>query len=379
MEETDEVLNDIMAGKNNLQSVKTIYTIAGMSNRAGGTSNEEQENIGQVSVILKDHVTREEETKIMNDLRVEFGSIPGIKYKFARPALFSFATPIEVEIKGYNIQMLDHISNTLASRMRSIEGLTDIKSSMEGGNPEIQVVFDRRKLATYGYTVNQIAAIIKNKIQGDIATEFVKRNRRVDIRVRTKEENRQSLDMIKRLTISKSGDAPIPLSSVAELKAVRGPSEIRRVDQERVALVTGNIEGKNLGYITTEIEKIVDTLSLPSDFNISIGGQSKEMSAAFKSLLMAVALAIFLVYLVMASQFESLIHPLVIMFSIPFGLIGVIISLLIAGKAISVIVGIGVIMLAGIVRQRCYCPRRLYQPPQKEKENIKKCCDYRSR
>ncbi len=349
VEETDRVLNNIMSGKQDWEPVQTVYNISGMSNQAGGSTNEERENIGQVSILLKESTKREVESAVMNSLREEFAKIPGIKYKFSRPALFSFATPIEVEIKGYNIKMLDQISNRLAQRMGAIDGLTDVKSSMEGGNPEIHVIFDRKKLASLGFTISQIAGIIKNKIQGDIASEFLKRNRRIDIRVRSEEEDRQSIEDIKRITINQGGEIPIQLASVAELQEKQGPSEIRRIDQERVALVTANIQGRDLGYVTQEIQKVIDNMEMPADFYVSIGGQSKEMDTAFQSLLLAIALAVFLVYLVMASQFESLLHPLVIMFTIPFGLVGVVISLLITGKALSVIVGIGVIMLAGIV------------------------------
>jgi HAE1 family hydrophobic/amphiphilic exporter-1 len=141
----------------------------------------------------------------------------------------------------------------------------------------------------------------------------------------------------------------IPLYSVANVNIERGPSEIRRIDQERVALVYANLKGRDLGSVAEDLQTIVNSISIPPDFSISIGGQNKEMSVSFDSMRFAILLAIFLVYLVMASQFESIIHPFVIMFTIPFGLIGVILALLITQITISVVVLIGVIMLAGIV------------------------------
>jgi HAE1 family hydrophobic/amphiphilic exporter-1 len=141
----------------------------------------------------------------------------------------------------------------------------------------------------------------------------------------------------------------VPLASIADVRLERGPSEIRRIDQERVALVTANLSGRDLGSVTADIQKQIGQLQLPPDFLVRMGGQQREMATSFDSMKLAIGLAIFLVYLVMASQFESLVHPFVIMFTIPFGLIGVILTLLVTRTVISVVVLIGVIMLAGIV------------------------------
>ncbi len=142
---------------------------------------------------------------------------------------------------------------------------------------------------------------------------------------------------------------PIQLSTVADIKLERGPSEIRRIDQERVALVTANLTERDLGSVTEDIQAIINGMLLPPDFRVRIGGQQREMATSFDSMKLAIGLAIFLVYLVMASQFESLVQPFIIMFTIPFALIGVILTLLVTGTPVSVVVLIGLIMLAGIV------------------------------
>jgi HAE1 family hydrophobic/amphiphilic exporter-1 len=149
--------------------------------------------------------------------------------------------------------------------------------------------------------------------------------------------------------INTAGAVPIQLSTVADVKLVRGPNEIRRIDQERVALVTANLRGRDLGSVSEDIQSIIDGLLLPPDFRVRIGGQQREMATSFDSMKLAIALAIFLVYLVMASQFESLVQPFIIMFTIPFALIGVILTLLVTATPVSVVVLIGLIMLAGIV------------------------------
>ncbi len=141
----------------------------------------------------------------------------------------------------------------------------------------------------------------------------------------------------------------VPLASVADVRVEPGPAEIRRIDQQRVALVTANLVGRDLGSAVEDIRRQVAQVPLPADFSITVGGQSEEMATSFESMRFAIILAIFLVYLVMASQFESLLHPLVIMFSIPFGLVGVALALMLTGGTVSVMVLIGLIMLAGIV------------------------------
>ena len=269
--------------------------------------------------------------------------------KFSRPTFFSFKAPIEIEIKGYNLKALEDISKDLAERMRKIPGLVDVKTSLEGGNPEIQIAFNRERLASLGTDVASVAQLIRDQVQGTIATEFSRLDRRIDVRVRAQENDRNTLDALRRLIINPTDNVNVPLYSISAINVEKGPSEIRRIDQERVALVFANLENLDLSSAADEIQNIIDSMTLPEQFTISIGGQNKEMSVSFDSMRFAILLAIFLVYLVMASQFESLLHPFVIMFTIPFGLIGVILILLLTNTTISVVVLIGVIMLAGIV------------------------------
>jgi HAE1 family hydrophobic/amphiphilic exporter-1 len=285
----------------------------------------------------------------MDRLREGFASFPGLEYKISRPTLFSFRTPIEVEVRGYNLQELERLSLNLTQEMRNIQGLRDVRASTEGGNPEVQIVFNRRRLAHAGLDVATIGNIIRNKVMGVVSTELNRQDRKVDIRVRAREEDRNNVEDLRRLVINTDGPVPITLSNVANIKLERGPSEIRRIDQERVALVTANLKGRDLGSVSQDIQKIIDNTQLPPDFQIRTGGQQREMVTSFDSMILAIALAIFLVYLVMASQFESLVQPFIIMFTIPFALIGVILILLITGTPISVVVLIGLIMLAGIV------------------------------
>jgi hydrophobic/amphiphilic exporter-1 (mainly G- bacteria), HAE1 family len=350
LEVTDRTLNEMQTMAGNNGEVVQTYNIAGSSSQVGGAAAEERENIGQIHVVLEDQIVGDLEAALMEKMRDDFRIVPGIDPpKFFRPSLFSFRTPIEVEIRGYNLQTLAYLADNIARQMEDVPGLTDIKASTEGGNPEIQILFDRDRVAAINSSISQIAGIIRNKVEGDIATEFSKRDRKIDIRVRTIEEHRTSIEDLERLTISPMGTIPIPLASVAELRLEQGPAEIRRIDQERVAIISANVVGRDLGSAALDIDYIVNNIAIPEDFDISVGGQNEEMGQSFDSMQFAGMLALFLVYLVMASQFESLLHPLVIMITVPFSLIGVVLILLLTGQSVNVVVLIGIIMLAGIV------------------------------
>ena len=256
---------------------------------------------------------------------------------------------MEVFIQGYNQQVLARMADRLTGEMGRLRGLTDLKASTEAGNPEVQIVFNRQRLSAYGLTIQGVATAIRNQILGDVATEFVRPDRKVDIRVRLPEAQRQTLTQIRELKIHDSAGNTIPLTTVASLEVAEGPAEIRRLNQQRVALISGNVEGRDLASVIAEIRGVIAANPMPTGFTAFLGGQSEEQAVAFQSMAFAVLLAIFLIYLVMASQFESLIQPLIIMFSIPFSVVGVLLTLWLTRQSISVVVFIGVIILAGIV------------------------------
>jgi HAE1 family hydrophobic/amphiphilic exporter-1 len=198
-------------------------------------------------------------------------------------------------------------------------------------------------------TLNEVAQAIRGKVLGEVPTELHRMGRQVDIRVRVDESDRSRVDDIRKLTVTNINGQPITLQAVADLVVEEGPSEIRRINQERVAVVSAGLIGADLGSAVNRIEKSLAKIKVPPEVTISFGGQSLEMQQSLDSMIFATCLAVFLVYLVMASQFESLLHPFVIMFTIPFGLVGVVWSLYLTSGIISVVAMIGVVMLAGIV------------------------------
>lgn len=330
-----------------IRGIASVFALVGSSAQAGGTAADKKEHTAHLHVRLAPE--RSEEAAI-EAVRSLLGRVPDLKFKFSRPAYFSFRTPIEVEISGYSLSVLERLADQAVERLHTIPGLTDIRASTAGGQPEVQIVFDRRRVAELGTTVQNIGELLRNKLQGDVATELARRDRKVDIRVRALDEERQTVADLKQMVVSPASyPVPVALESVAQVRAVEGPAEIRRLDQERVAVISANLAGRDLGGVVAEIEAVLAALPLPEGFTVAVGGQNEEMVRSFDSMKFALLLAVFLVYLVMASQFESLLHPLVIMFTIPLGLLGSALGLLATGTTISVVVLIGLIMLAGIV------------------------------
>jgi HAE1 family hydrophobic/amphiphilic exporter-1 len=352
------------------EGIDNVYGVAGTSNEQGGVAGERRENLGQITVTMTPPVSEEREERVMAAIRQRLdqenqslrasslegkdssaNGAPVIAYRFGRPSYFSFKTAIEVEIQGYNLELLKRLAEAAAAEMRQIQGLVDVKSSTEGGHPELQVHFDRARLAAYGYTVSDVADTIRTKVQGDVATDITRSDRTIDIRLRSMEEYRDSARDLAGLNIAKSGTTPIPLSAVADVVELEGPAEIRRANSSRVALITANVSGRDVGSIAEELTVMLDARKAgwPDGYDWSLGGQEKEMETSFESMRLAILLAIFMVYLVMASQFESLLHPFVILFSVPFAVIGVLATMYLFGVTISVVSLIGFVLLAGIV------------------------------
>ncbi len=349
LEVTERRLQGVEQAALALPGVESAYAVIGSSNQQGGVAGELRENIGQVSVRLAGRPQRSREDQAMTQLRRTLDLDSEVAYRFGRPSYFSFEAPVEVEIRGYNLRLLQRLGDQAAEGMAAIEGLRDIRSSTEGGHPELRLHFDRDRIAALGLNQGQIAETVRSKVLGTVATDIQRRERTIDIRVRAAENSRDSVDALMALSVGEVNGVTIPLSAVAEAELEEGPAEIRRTEGDRVALVTANLEDRDLAAATRDIEEMMAALPFPAGFDWRIGGQGREMAQSFDSLRLAILLAIFLVYLVMASQFESLLHPLVILVSIPFSLVGVVVTLVVLGVNVSIVVLIGGILLAGIV------------------------------
>lgn len=329
--------------------VERIATVAGVD-LSKITDSEAGEHTARITVTLKP--TRDipaTEERVLQNIRRELKNFSGMEYNISRPVLFSFKTPVEVEIRGYNLEQLIRISKEAEMAISQIPGLYDVKSNLQSGSPEVQITYDRNRLAYFGLNIMDVANIIRNKVRGDVATQFKEEDRRIDVLVKVRESDKESIEQLRLLNINPNGTIPIPLASVATIEVREGPSEIRRINQQRSAVIMANISGRDLASASADVYQVMSAMDLPSDFSFDITGQNKEMEVSLGSLKLALMLAIFMVYIVMASQFESFLHPFVILFTVPFGLIGVVLVLWVLGIPLNVMVFLGLIMLAGIV------------------------------
>ncbi len=347
--ETDRAIQAAQSATQDIDSVALDYSVAGTGNRLDANPVDAGDNTGTLSVALVPGAGRSDETAAMEAMRRELSGIPGVQYEFSRPSLLSFSSPLQVEIAGYDLEELAFVSRAVVSQMANDDRFTDIRTTVENGNPEIQIVFDQERAAKLGLAVRDIADRVVASVRGEVATRYTWRDRKIDVLVRSVDTRQSSIDEVRRLIVNPESARPVTLEAVATVDIARGPAEIRRVAQERVAIITANVAYGDLGAAAATAGRILDRTPMPSGISASVSGQSEEMQESFTSMQFALALAIFLVYLVMASQFESLIHPFVILFTIPLALVGAVLALFVTGTTINIVAFIGVIMLAGIV------------------------------
>ncbi len=349
LRDTDELVRELQRQHAKDEGVSVLYGVSGSGTRLDANPTESGENIGKLTVVMANGGSNEIEAAQTERLRGTMAGHPGAQVNFARPELFSFSTPLEIELRGNDLATIERAGQQMAAMLRKNAHYADVKSTVEQGFPEIQIRFDQDRAAALGLTTRQIADVVVKKVRGDVATRYSFRDRKIDVLVRAQESDRASVESIRRLIVNPGSSRPVTLDSVADVVATTGPSEIHRADQVRVAIVSANLRDIDLGGAVQEVQQMVEGQPLGADVRMHIGGQGEELAESVKSLLFAFGLAVFLVYLVMASQFESLLHPFVILFTIPLALVGAVLALLLTRSPVSVVVFIGLILLVGLV------------------------------
>lgn len=379
---TDALVRQLSIAHAHDPGVASIYGIAGTGTRIDASPTDSGENVGRLSVALRHGAGRTAEAREVARLRTAIAQVPDAQVKISRPRLLSLDAPLQVQLRGYDLQALSQAGRRLAALMKASPRFADVETSVTAGYPEIQIRFDQDRAAAMGLTTRQLADRVVQEIKGDVATRYDVHDRKIDVRVRTRHADRASVEAVRNLVVGyvragsaaattlsgasagssdavagndsgngRSGDqrVPVRLSALAQVVSTVGPSEIHRIGQERVALVTAGLRRGDLGSAIRAVRALIARHPLAAGVSVRIGGQSQELGRSVRSLLFALGLAIFLVYLVMASQFESLLHPFVIMFSLPLAAVGAVLALKLSGSSLSAVVFIGLIMLVGIV------------------------------
>lgn len=349
LEVTDNAVSRVQMSGQQLPNLALSYAVAGTGNRLDANPVDAGENTGRVSITLGHGATREDEERAIAQLRSSLQQMPGVQHQFSRPSLFALSTPLEVVITGYDLERLGEAAERVHARMLATSLFRDVRSTVEAGNPEIQIVFDQERATQLGLAVRDIADRVVQSVRGEVATRYRLNDKKIDVLVRSVDTRSASIEEIRSLIVNPNSDRPVPLTAVADVTLASGPAEIRRIGQERVAIVSADVVGADLGTGVAELQSILQSTTWPVGVTAYVSGQSEEMRDSFSSLQLTLVLAVFLVYLVMASQFESLIHPFVILLTIPLAVIGAVWALWLTGTTVNVVAYIGLIMLAGIV------------------------------
>jgi len=335
-------------------NIEHAFSIVGSTSTYGSRP---AANAAQVIVTLVDKSQRKETTQnIITALRKQLAGIPGTQIRFVQTDIITQVLtrgrpPIEVKIAGPEIKTLGELGNAVKEKLSNIEGIRDLNITMDEASPELEITVDRIKAADLGLTTTAIANALKTASNGDVATQYhaSDEKKEIDIFIRYIENQRDNVAVIgNTLLVTPSGNN-VRLKDVARLELGKGPNVVTREQRERMTSVTANVFNRDKGSATDEVMEVLKGMPLPTGYAITYGGDQQDMKDSFESLMEALMLAILLVYMVLAAQFESLTHPLAIMFSLPLSVVGVVVALLISGKAFGITAFIGLVMLVGIV------------------------------
>lgn len=307
---------------------------------------------GTLAIKLTPKTSRTKTTNdIIQEVRGPIEIIPGIRtlnFKEPKMGAPSRGKSIQIEVMGDDFAVLENICMQIYEKLQNIEGLKDLEDGIKTGRPEFRLVFDREKIRDMGLSLVKIAEMARSHVYGSLAGKYREQSDEFDIRVEAADLSKDKIARIKNLDISLEKGKFVKLSQIAEFRPASGYSTIERKNMARRLIVQADPNNRAIGAITAEINEKIKDITLPPGYTINFGGENEDMAKAFGYLAVALLASVLLVYMIMASQFESIVYPFIIMFTIPLSMIGVVTALQIMGFAFSVTAMIGIIMLAGI-------------------------------
>lgn len=333
--------------------VELVSMSTGADDEGGLMSMFSESGSNMINMTLRLSTASERETsvwQIADDLRRRLEIIPEIaEFSVSTGDGTSGGNSVDVEIFGYDFNTTSTLATELRTQIEAIPGAEDVQISRKDDRPELQLVLDRKKLAEHGLNTAMVSSALRNRIAGMTASFLREQGDEYDIIVRYKEEYRSSVSDIESFVITNLMGQKVTLGELGEVKEFFSPPNIERKRRERTVMISAVPSGISLGDLAGEINQIIDSTEIPQGVMVNIGGDYEEMMDSFIDLGLLLLISIILVFLVMASQFESFVMPFVIMFSIPFSFTGVILALLVTNTTLSIIAGLGAVLLIGIV------------------------------
>jgi CzcA family heavy metal efflux pump len=360
-EETDRICRQIeKIVQDNVPEVQAIVTDIGVP--PARSANLSNRNSGSHAAVIGIALVPPDQRKrdifqIIKALRPKLAAIPGITTYMSPSGFMRFllnfgsAAPIDVEVRGFDLDAGSALAKQVGAIVRSTPGATDVLVSREDNLPELRVQIDRDKAGALGINVADISNTINTCINGTVASLYTDpvTGNQYNILVRLSEEDRSNIDDLKNLVVTAAGGQQVRLANIASVQKASSPVQIDRKYQQRLVDVTANVTGRDLGSVAADIQAKLDRLALPPGFELRLTGNVEQQQKTFRDLTLAFGLAILLVYVVMASQFQSLLDPFIIMFTVPLGIVGVFWMLALTGTTLSVTSFQGVIVMVGIV------------------------------
>jgi HAE1 family hydrophobic/amphiphilic exporter-1 len=294
-------------------------------------------------------------SQVLREGRQAVEQVPGMTYGFFEAGPFG-QKPVQISVRGPDVEELDRLSRQLTAALRGIRGVADVESSLEKSKPELRVRIDRARAADLGLNAGPIASTLRAAVAGTVASTVEDAaGDSHDVRVRLRPDQRRFGPDLLALTVPTDKDDDrgdkilVPLRELATVDAGTGPSTIRRKDLQREVRISASADGRSLGEISADIERAAGALDLPPGYDVLHGGDAEELKDMFANMFQALFLAVVFIYLILASQFGSFVHPLAIMLSLPLSLVGVALALLATGDTLNIMSMIGLIMLMGLV------------------------------
>ncbi|WP_406677239.1 efflux RND transporter permease subunit [Moorella sp. ACPs] len=354
LEATAAVADQVVQVARQQPEVQSIYQqIGSTGGRASFMSGETPEAASLNINLVPLEQRRRSSTEVAAAIRAQVRKIAGARINVTTSSSFGGAmsgAPVQVDIHGSDLERLKELADAAQQLVAAVPGAVGVENSLAKGRPQVEITVDREKAALYRLGAGQVGAVVATAVGGTVATRYRTGGDEYDIRVVLPETSRRNIADLENLTVLSPLGVQVPLKEIASLKLDTTPSTINRYNQDRVASITANLSGaRPLAEVLRDVRAKMEQLKLPPGYSIDYTGQNKMMNETFSQLGQALLLAVVLVYLVMAAQFESFFHPFIIMFSIPVSLTGVVLALLATGRTFNVVAFIGIIMLAGIV------------------------------
>jgi len=343
----ENIIKDLLGDK-----LAMLYSHSGLSTTTGSSKSDlfRDENTSEIKVFLTDDYAMYSENaiKLIQD---KLNSLRDVEFSFKREesalqtTLGTDEAPLLIEVRGEDLGVIEELTDEVKSRLTGSDNIYNISSSLDEGTPEVDIVIDRYKASFYGVSVDNIISQVRSYLTGAEAGDFEQGGEMKDITVKLEEIPLQKLQNL----IINAGTISIPLSELALIKKIKAPAEINRNNQVRTSYVYAMVnESIPFDQIVRQTEEMIEEITLPADYRVIITGDELKREESMENLTFALILSVILVYMVLASQFESLVHPFVILLTIPLAAVGSVWIFFLLGKSLNIMAYIGIIMLAGI-------------------------------